>query len=202
MPKGYKNPNDYVFLMLDEAPYLWESSGKLYFFDIDQTCYMWLPEKKWWAETSSFLYVDYAYEGVSPGDTVTPEEAKDRYPGSIPLTIFSNKTKQGKRSKIYKQLIAASTDRQVYEAPANLPRGFGFTDAENVRIYAHKLKVQEHAVGKVLFSVGPSYVGLFWESGVEPANRLPETKRFENKNEAQAWVVTELRRLEKEGRND
>jgi hypothetical protein len=35
MTKGYKNPNDYVIQKIDAIPYLWEKSGRLYFWDVD-----------------------------------------------------------------------------------------------------------------------------------------------------------------------
>lgn len=211
MTKGYKNPNDYVFLKIDATPYFWESSGNLYFWDIDDTCYVWSEEKKYWVESSMFDYFDYWYDGVAPETAVTVEDASQRFPGSVPILAMSNKSKQARRSRIRLMRIAWTADKQVFEEPINLPRGFGFTDSEKIRSFAHKQSPELHAVGRVSFNPGQipamavslahqspiKYFGAYWLAGDDPAKRLSKSsKGFEAKNDAQAWVIAELRKQE------
>ena len=210
MTKGYKNPNDYVFLHLEDA-WFWESAGKLYFFDIDDTCYVWSEEKKYWVESSMFNYFDYWYDGVAPETAVTVEDASQRFPGSVPILAMSNKTKQARRSRIRLKRIAWTKDGQIFADPSKLPRGFGFTDSENTRFYSHKQSPELHAIGRVAFYPGQvpgpasflshqnpiKYFAAYWVSGDDPAKRLfKDSKGFKSKNEAQAWLIDQLRKQE------
>ncbi len=215
MTKGYKNPNDYAFLKLEATPYLWESAGSLYFWDIDDTCYVWSAEKKYWVESTRFSYFDYWYDGIAPDTAISAEAASKRFPGSLPILAMSNKTKQARRTRIRRKRAAWTKDSQVFEEPMNLPRGFGFTDTDTVRSFTHKQFPELHPIGKVSFSPGQvpgpaaflshqspiKYFGAYWLVGDDPAKRLSQnSKGFESKNEAQAWVIDQIRQQEKADR--
>ena len=209
MTKDDKNISDQVFLTFDD-PWsgFWEDSGKLYFWDLDNICYVWMEDKKYWVESDRFFFLDYDYDGVYPDTNVNFKDAKKRFPGSMPIVILTNKKRKAKRARIRRQRIAWTTDSQVFEDPINLPRGFGFTDSETRREFKHKTFPELHPVGKVSFYPGAppgfygalsrryhiKYFGRCWVAGDYTANPFNGmSKGFESKNEAQVWVIAQLR---------
>lgn len=128
MTKHQKNSNEEVFLKIDATPYLWEHSGRLYFWDIDSACYEWSGETEYWVESTLFDYNWYWYEGTAPDQAVTLEDATARFPSAFPIRVLTSKRKSARRARILRAERIANTDKQVFDEPVGLPRGFGFTD--------------------------------------------------------------------------
>mgnify|MGYP000163753880 CR=1 FL=1 len=196
MTKGYKNPNDYVIQKIDSTPYLWEKLGRLYFWDVDNTCYEWSGETTFWVESTLFDYNWYWYENIAPGPKVTLDEANIRFPGAFPIEVLTNKKKSARRARILRAEKAANTDTQVFDEPVGLPRGFGFTDKPKHRRFAHNTAPDSHATARVDMVSGPAYFASYWNAE-RNVSGVWNSRRFDSKNEAQAWAIEGLRKLVK-----
>ena len=131
-------------------------------------------------------------------DDLTPDETQKRFPGSIPVVAKVDKRMEAKRRKRRREEVIANTDVQTFDKPAGLPKGFGFTGDEAKRSYLHKTSPELHTTGRIWFTSGPSYLALYWLPGVDSNSRLAHnSKFFTEKNEAQSWLVGEIRKVEK-----
>ena len=198
MTKDHKDPNDSLLLTLGSA-WFWESKGKLYFWDVDNTNYVWSPEEKHWVETTMFNYSDYWYDGVSPDTEISIDDVEQSYPGSVPIVILTTKKKAARRARIIREYRKANTDKQVFENPVRLPRGYGFTDTSKSRHFKHKTDPDAHPTASVYFEPGPSYRGSYSNEVLAggPRGQKWDVRSFEDKNEAQVWVIAGLRKLVK-----
>lgn len=194
MTKDQKNSNDEVFLKIDATPYLWEHSGCLYFWDIDSACYEWSGETEYWVESTLFDYNWYWYEGTAPEQEVTFEDATARFPSAFPIRVLTSKRKSARRARILRAERIANTDKQVFDEPVGLPRGFGFTDKPKHRRFAHKTDPDSHGTASVYMEAGPVYIGSYWNAQLSVSG-IWNAKRFESKNEAQEFAIAGLRKI-------
>jgi hypothetical protein len=123
---------------------------------------------------------------------------QERFSGSAPVVAKVDKRMEAKRRKRRREEVIANTDVQTFDKPLGLSKGFGFTGDETKRSYLHKTSPELHATGKVWFTSGPSYLALYWLPGDDSNRRLAHhSKFFTEKNEAQNWVIGEIRKIEK-----
>jgi hypothetical protein len=135
-------------------------------------------------------------------ENLTVQEAKRRFPGSVPVVCRVNKRVEAELKKIKREKTQANTDVQSFENPLKMPRGFSFADDATKRTFIHKSKPQSHSQGFVQFIEGPKYLAAIWHAGLYPIKgKLPsQTKFFFDKNEAQKWVIDNIRKLERDAR--
>ena len=134
-------------------------------------------------------------------DDLSVEAASKLFPGSIPVVAKVDQRMEAKRRKIRRDKAKANTDVQLFDKPFQIPKGYGFADDGSRRTYQHNLEPSSHAIGRVRFDEGPAYFASYWLAGQDPLTRISsDGRRFLDKNEAQQWVIAQLRKLEKANR--
>jgi hypothetical protein len=136
------------------------------------------------------------------------DEAKARYPDSFPMLTKQNARLQKKVLSDLKLQRELETDTQVFEDPEELPLGFTFVgpeDGKGGREYSRQPKEFGTPVGRVGFSAGRSFLGRVTEEKwyicvIDPTGEYDHQltiwgPRFDDKNEAQKWVVQKLNEL-------
>lgn len=144
-------------------------------------------EDYWWLD-----------DEVLETEDLTPETASKLIPGCIPVVAKVDKRMEAKRRKIRRDKEIASTDIQVFVAPEKLPEGFCFLDDGSRRTYQHQENPTGHACGRVSFVEGPAYWAAYWLPGDDLNIRISrDSRRFLDKNEAQAWAIEGMLSVEK-----